>query len=289
MTIFFPSEPFKPRRPDPDFHSEAEAASAAGFDVCLYDHEALMAGAGPLATGVEPGGDTRSLLRGWMMPGETYGLLHAAISGRGAVPVTSPEAYEEAHYLPLAYPHLEGLTARSVWMEGDDPVRAWELHGALGGGDALLKDWVKSAKHKWREACFLPAGVGRERFEEIFACFRRERGALFNRGVVIREFLPFASRGTDLRGMPETEETRLFFWRGRALVAPENVVEACGDLARWEAVASRFASPFISIDVAPVASGEWRIVEVGDGGVSGLPAGLSAEAFYGALAERSRQ
>jgi hypothetical protein len=48
-------------------------------------------------------------------------------------------------------------------------------------------------------------------------------------------------------------------------------------------VAKRFSSPFITVDVAHLIDGTWSIVEVGDGGVSGLPIGLEPERFYGAL------
>lgn len=48
-------------------------------------------------------------------------------------------------------------------------------------------------------------------------------------------------------------------------------------------ISSRFSSPFITIDEAYLTDGTWKIVEVGDGGVSGLPMGLDPERFYGSL------
>ena len=55
------------------------------------------------------------------------------------------------------------------------------------------------------------------------------------------------------------------------------------DAARWKRIANRFKSPFITIDVAFLTDGSWKIVEVGDGGVSGLPTGLDPERFYVSL------
>ena len=65
---------------------------------------------------------------------------------RGYTLLPSPAAYEEAHYLPLAYPHIEGFTARSEWILGDDEEEAWALyHGSFRGKDALIKLLMRSA------------------------------------------------------------------------------------------------------------------------------------------------
>jgi len=43
------------------------------------------------------------------------------------------------------------------------------------------------------------------------------------------------------------------------------------------------SSHFFSMDVAQTASGEWIVIELGDGQVSGLPPQMDAKAFYHAL------
>lgn len=195
-----------------------------------------------------------------------------------------PQAYEEAHYLPYAYSHLEGYTARSAWIEGDNPDLAWELYQDFRESDAIIKDWVKSAKSRWKEGCFIPAQTTESGFREIYRVFRSSRGSLFNRRVVLKEFMPIVERGSDIRGMPIAEETRLFFWKGEALVLPESQSpSALDEWNTWAKVAKRFLSPFITIDVAYLTDGTWKIVEVGDGGVSGLPMGLDPKRFYASL------
>lgn len=288
MTILFPSQPFSPSKVEPDFAEEFDAARTVGFQTAFYDHDLIEAGEITAATKSIPlsGGEkSDTLLRGWMLTGENYGRLHEAICQKGHRPLVSPEAYEEAHYLPLAYQHIAGECARAGWIEGDDIDRAWELYSReFAGGDCVIKDWVKSAKAKWKEGCFIPQSTSKERFAEIYKVFRTERGKLFNRGVVLREFLPIVERGSDIRGLPLVEEVRLFFWRGSILVppigrSPSPIVHR----DRWETIASRFRSPFITIDVAYLADGSWAVVEVGDGGVSGLPLGLDAMRFYSSL------
>jgi hypothetical protein len=284
--ILFPHEPFSPRKVDSEFAGEFEAARAIGFSTGFYDHEAIALGHAEAALKVlDDAGDSRRLiLRGWMMPGERYAALHRALVAKGYDPQTSPEAYSEAHYIPHAYRWTEGDSPRTRWIEGDDADKAWLLYQEFCAKDAIIKDWVKSAKSRWKEGCFIPAGSTEQRFREIYRVFRDERGKLFNRGIVLREFMPVVERGCDIRGLPLIEETRLFFWNGKLVVPPSATAPSpLDELPRWEMIARRFSSPFLTIDVALLIDDTWRIVEVGDGGVSGLPMGLDPERFFGAL------
>jgi len=219
MHILFPCDPMRKNRCDPDFCRELEHAELAGFSTSLYSHEALTEGdiAGSL-DGIrytDSGSPRFVLLRGWMIPGEIYAQLYEALLTRSYCFFVNPRAYEEAHYLPFAIRHLEEHTARSAWMTGDDPEAASAMYQPFAKEEAIIKDWVKSAKHRWKEACYIPTETGRDRFMEIFSAFRSARGGQFNRGVVIRRFHQIVKRGSDIRGFPVSEEYRLFFWRGQ--------------------------------------------------------------------------
>ncbi len=283
--ILFPHEPFSPRNVDSEFVGEYEAARIIGFPTRFYDHELIEQGEAEAAVKLLAAGDaSRLILRGWMIPGERYAALYGALISKGYDPQTSPDAYSEAHYIPSSYKWTEGHSPRTGWIEGDDSDRAWILYQDFKAKDAIIKDWVKSAKSRWKDGCFIPAGTTEQRFRDIYRVFREERGKLFNRGIVLREFIPIVERGSDIRGLPIIEETRLFFWAGKLLVPPPAAKPSSLDeLPRWEMIAKRFSSPFITIDVALLINGTWRIVEVGDGGVSGLPMGLDPQRFFGAL------
>lgn len=291
MKILFPNHPLKARLPDPDYEAEFNAARKAGFECELYSLEDLRAGDATLATRLCPSASAAEeaiLHRGWMMSDLLYCALYDALVEKGYRPVVSPRQYAQAHYLPNAYALIQGQTPESVWVEGKDVAGAWDKYKQLGQPAVIVKDFVKSAKHRWNEACFIPAGTGQQRFEEILAAFLAARGKLFEKGIVLRRYHQFVKLADDIRGQPVHEEYRLFMWQG-SLLAATPAIRGNGPfdrLADWESIARKFENPFISMDIVRQEDGSWLIVEVGDGGVSGLPSSIETGLFYKALRER---
>ena len=121
--ILFAEESFGVGKIDSEFAYEEEAARSIGFPTAMYDHEAAQSGdaIGALIRLPHFGEGQWVILRGWMVPGEAYADLHSALTAQGYVLVTSPADYEQAHYIPMAYPQTEGHTPKTAWIEGDDP------------------------------------------------------------------------------------------------------------------------------------------------------------------------
>jgi hypothetical protein len=115
------------------------------------------------------------------------------------------------------------------------------------------------------------------------------RGDRFERGLVFRAVLPLRCLGESDYGYPIHDEYRLFFWQGRLLLG-EAYHERGGeqtDFTRFELLGRKFGSPFFTADVAVLESGDWVIIEMGDGGgVSALPPLVDPFAFYETLLER---
>ncbi|CAM4519754.1 ATP-grasp domain-containing protein [Corallococcus exiguus] len=273
-----------PHQPDP-FDVEADAAEALGVDTYQADLSALLSGdAARALTGVPERGHLRLLYRGWMLTEEEYTELDEAVRALGHRLVTTPAQYAAAHYLPHWYPRLAGYTARSVWTEEPDTAEAWRLARKLGPPPYILKDHVKSAKERWAEACFVPADTTREDFERICQNLLDERGDRFERGFVVRRYLPLKVYGRTPAG-PAHLEFRLFFGGGRLIAAEpyhEFDVEV-PDFTAFESLGRRIPSPFFTLDVAMLEDGGWAVVEVNDGGVSGLPPGLDPRDLFAAL------
>lgn len=285
MKILFPNHPLKVRQPDPDYQVEFDAAGEAGFEREVYSLEDLRAGDAALALKCcrDASAHREAILhRGWMMSDVLYKLLFESLVAKGYQPVVTPEQYAQAHYLPNAYPLLRGLTPESVWGEGKNMDDAWTKYVELGRPAAIVKDYVKSAKHRWNEACFIPAGTGQAQFNEILAAFLEARGKLFEKGIVLRRYHEFVKLADDIRGQPVHEEYRLFMWDGRLLAATPALwgKGPFEKLKEWELIAAKFSSRFISMDIARRQDGNWMIMEVGDGGVSGLPGSIEPIEYY---------
>ncbi|MFE4977760.1 ATP-grasp domain-containing protein, partial [Kitasatospora sp. NPDC056651] len=203
--IIFPADPLNPRRPDPHFAWEARMLRELGGGHHLVDHDALLAGRAEEAVRRVPQDSGPLWYRGWMLPSARYADFAAALTARGGNLLTSAPGYAAAHELPGWYDVFEGSTPASAWIPSDGPVvpgpqELAEAAARLGGrGPAIVKDYVKSRKHEWHEACYVPeladlAAVGRvvERFVEL-------QGEFLAGGVVLRRYEEFegAPTGTD--------------------------------------------------------------------------------------------
>lgn len=298
MLFLFCSDPQELRHPDPAFAAEAEAAAqASGAPLGLIDFEALTAGEDAAAVRRVPQReDEVGVYRGWMLKPEAYRRLHAALLTRGVRLVNDPEAYVHAHHLPASYGVLGNDTPRSVWMPVDGPVdfnAVMELLRTFGDAPVVLKDFVKSQKHAWKEACFIPRASDRDAAERVVRRFLALQDDDLNEGLVFRAYADLAPAGVHPKsGMPLAREHRLFFLDGAAIAVfrtwDEVEYPAAADLpiARLTKIAGRVKSRFFTMDVAELRDGGFTVIELGDGQVSGLPEEADRAAFYGELARR---
>lgn len=271
MNILLPCNPLEPREVDPDFADQLAAAEAAGFTTWLLSFESLVHDRAPnRAARRIPDETGPCLYRGWMLKPAAYADLAGALEERRAPLVVSPAAYAYAHQLPGWYRDFQDVTATTAWTSSGDMDEARAALSRLPPGPAIVKDYVKSAKHRWREACFIPDTRDDARALAVIRAFLDEQGGDLNGGLVLRAFRPYPPLGTDeSTGMPTIEERRLFAWKGRPLVVRGDEGSLLGDPPIATALA-RVRSPFVSIDLARLDDGSWEVVEIGDGQVSGL-------------------
>ena len=222
MKLLFPQNPMMRKLPEPIFEHEFDAAQSLGFTCLLFAEEVLSHEGAERAMRQLPDGDGGPLLyRGWIWTEEVYREFYQALLARDYRLVSTPEQYAEVTYFPNYYPKVREVSPEAVWTETADPYLAWCESRKLGDGPFVLKDHIKSAKHIWHDACFVPKGAGREHFESIAEALRNEQGKSFNRGFVVKRYVPLRSRGSSPREYPMCEEYRLYFWQGKLLVASQ--------------------------------------------------------------------
>jgi hypothetical protein len=295
MNIVFCAEPFTPGVPDSAYADEVAAAQEFGFTTGLIDFEALVHERNVAAAvrRIPPAADpTDALYRGWMLRPALYAELYAALRERGWVLINDPSAYTHCHYFPESYPIIAPYTPFSVAIEvraGFDIASIVPLLAPFGDRPVIIKDYVKSRKHEWYEACFIPNASDDAAVRRVVERFLELQGADLNAGLVLREFVdlqPLAEHSKS--GMPLTQEFRLWFVDGRRIYSSQyweegNYTSATPPDDLFADVAQQVRSCFFTMDVAQKRDGTWIIIELGDGQVAGLPATANAAQFFQAL------
>lgn len=300
--LLFPAQPFAGRVPDDTYADEFREAQRQDLNVALLDFEALESGDVKQAlrwvpAAAEPG---VAVFRGWMMRPDTYATLYDALKARGWSLVNTPEQYVYTHHLPESIGALRNVTPATEWVAAATPaeVDREEVKAILesfGPQPLIVKDYVKSRKHEWDEACFIPDATDVERAMQVIETFLSRQGEQFQGGLVLRVFEPFRALGRHSRsGMPLTQEYRLFILDGEIVMSDVyweegNYPEEALPLDHFVEVARRVNSRLFTMDIARREDGEWRVVELGDGQVAGLPERADRAKLYGALAHLMRE
>ncbi len=298
MHILFCADYWNSHAPDSAYEAEANAVEKLHLNSSLINFEALVEQQNPLRAvrKVEPAStEEMAIYRGWMLKPHTYARLATALAEKGLLLINTPAAYIHCHHLPESYHLIEGLTPRSTWIKTGLDVSIDQVMTALqpfGDKPVILKDFVKSRKHEWNEACYISSASDKQAVEQVITRFLHLQGEDLNEGLVFREFIEFEPLALHSKsGMPLIKEFRLFVLDGQIIFSTPYWEE--GDYGNdqhtfppidfFRSVAQKIQSRFFTMDVARKRDGTWNIVELGDGQVAGLPARADMEMFYQAL------
>lgn len=291
MIVIFCADPLDTNQVDSMYQTEADGVRALGFDYALINFEALVVGSSQQAVRRidSPDSETTAIYRGWMLKPAHYQLLYDALLERNIRLINSPAMYRHCHYLPESYDLIADHTPRSVWLPYDDNFTMDAVHAALtvfGDKPIIVKDYVKSQKHYWHEACYIPNAADRQAVEQIVSRFLELQDTDLNEGLVFREFVEFQQLTQHSRsGMPLTQEYRLFVRDGQPVYSTKYWSEGdyptmTPETTQFATIMGRVNSRFYTMDIARRADGDWMIVELGDGQVAGLPDHADVEQFY---------
>ena len=296
MRLLYPCDPFDQRKPDPAYDPEVEVAEKLGLAYSVVNYEALVSSNNPLKAvqRVEQARKVATgIYRGWMLRPERYRELYEALETRGIRLINDPDAYVHTHHLPESYPLIEEYTPRTVWIKSGPFVRIDEVMALLRPFDSrpiVVKDYVKSRKHEWDEAFYIPSASDREAVERVVWRLVELQDEDLNEGLVFREFIEFEPLGKHPKsGIPLTREYRIFwldgepiywtrYWEGADYGGQRPPIE------QFREVAKTIKSRFFTMDIAKRLDGDWMIIELGDGQVAGLPDHADIREFYIRLA-----
>jgi hypothetical protein len=254
MLFLFPSDYFNFKLVDEMYRSELQSLQQAGFATATISIESLNTPAPKIHPAISSSIDV--IYRGWMLNPSDYRSFVNAIEQTGAKFYTPIDTYLATHYLPNWYHLLAEFTPETKFYTLDDDLEA-ELN-SLGWGKFFIKDYVKSLKTSVGAIVSDPAEIG-----TVIAEMQKFRGSIEG-GICVRRVEDFIA----------ATERRYFIINGKSFAAdraapiPPIVIEC----------ARRIASRFFSIDIIERRDGVLRVVEIGDGQVSGL-VGWTPERF----------
>jgi ATP-grasp domain, R2K clade family 3 len=294
MRVLFCDSGFSPKEVDYMYAEEFNAAKKALLSTSLISFEPLKRGDVEASISrvsacneIEIG-----IYRGWMLTPTIYKLLYDALLDKNIKLINNPAEYQFCHYLPSNYEAIKKYTPKTVFKKLDGEFSMSDFEGLLnhfGEGPIVLKDYVKSQKHYWNEACFIPNASDYNHANAVIKKFLELQDDDLNEGLVFREFIELEKLTTHSQsGMPLTKEFRVFV-KNRKIISifkywDEGDYEGVlPQIDKFTDVIHKIGSNFFTMDIAKKKAGDWIIVELGDGQVAGLPDNAEKEAFYVAL------
>lgn len=281
INFLFCNHPLYQKRVDEDYEAEFQAAGRK-HSCALFSFEDMEDGRLSLY------GDNISgltIYRGWMMKPEMYRLFYQKLEEKGIILINTPEEYDKYHLLPNWYDDFIEETPKTYWT----PIAESNVilqKAKKETGPFIVKDFVKSRKHEWYDACYIPELSDTENSKHIIDTFVSRQAEALVGGLVLRTFENLRQIGFhDQSGMPISEEYRVFVYAGRVFAIDNYWTNKCDiDLSTEEydwinSISAKVSSSFMTIDLARKADGRLIIMELGDGQVSGLQQ-INQGAFY---------
>lgn len=288
MHLLMCSSPLDKRKPDDSYQEEYDAAKHLTkvhlFDIFNVDSLKL------------PPAENQALIyHGWMMPPAYYKKFYNKCKEFGYNLINTPEQYKACHYFDGWYPALEGLTPQSTIVKISDlRTMAEEVSEFIRKNDCsvIIKDYVKSLKHNWHEACFIPKDASLVHLTKVISTFLSIKNELndLQGNLVVRKFLDIKTVGNHPKsGMPLSKEFRTFVLDGELLSTFNYWAE--GDYTGTRPTSSfivevarrvyeHTGSKLFTVDVAQLQDGSWTCIEVGDGQVSAIPDQENKKEFF---------
>lgn len=311
-TIILPGHPFQKNAPDPEFEKEYESAKKFGR-VFFFNLEEFLVYDKPILARLPEAESPKEdiFYHGWMMNAGQYRSFYLALQDKGYRLTNVPGHHTFCNYFDSWYPHLEGLTPKSIMVNDSN---LWKIVDAAldfreeTKSALIIKDAVKSLKHDWYKACFIPQHVNGLEMAKIIGTFLEAKTSHHDlkKPVVIRKFEDLVSVGKHAKsGMPLSHEYRTYIYKGEVLLQapywdvdyPEPTDLFKKTTATYKGIepdpkfiqmlikeiGSKCGSQLYTIDTALKTDGWWTVIEIGDGQVSMLPDRANKDEFFSKL------
>jgi len=288
MKIIFCDSVIDNKLVEPDYKTEFNSAKESGFETEIFSFEELQEGNINTALKYIKNchHEKLAIYRGWMMTPTTYKQFYDGLLKKNIRLINTPTEYKHCHYLPESYAKICEQTPKSNWTKNISEDAIIELSNEFRTQPIIVKDYVKSEKHHWNDACFIPNASDKINVLKIVHRFLELRGEYLNEGIVFRTFieLEFLTEHSKSK-MPLTKEFRIIFLNKKIVQIFKywdegNYDSEKPDIIFFQNIAAKIESIFFTMDVAKKKNGDWIIMELGDGQVAGLPDNANKTTYY---------
>jgi len=289
MTVLFPSSYLNKKLVDEDFQKEYEAALKEGFNIALFHQELwdkkreikifnLSKKEDPVFPFIDKDGLllNKTIYRGWMMKPDEYSSFYHSLCNNGLLLINSPDQYNHLHIFKNSYESVKEDAPKTVFFSSINEINLEELNKSFKR--FMIKDFVKSVKGTDFPPFF--EQPSKEEFDYWMEKFIIYRGSLFTGGIQIKEYL-------DLKmydNLPN--EYRVFYGGGNILsICANSNQPSFAKKINMDLVYKyrNLNSQFYTIDFIECKDGTFKVIETGDGGVSGLSYQQEESSFYRAI------
>ncbi len=275
--ILFPSSFFNINNVDEDLQQEYDAVSSTGlFEVTLFDYDKWFE-QGKLVVKSVPDQIRSAVYRGWMMKPEQYKNFYNLLLEKNIKLVTEPSSYEQMHIFPNVYDLLKEDTAKMEIYPLHNQINVEQLKKSFAR--FMVKDYVKSVKGTEFPQYF-DHNITQEEFDRWMEVFYKYRGDLLTGGICIKEFLDLKFYGS------KPNEYRVFYINHEPATISPNSGQPLHTPLPPQTLIEKYRnlnSIYYTIDFAELEDGTWRIIEAGDGSVSGLSENQDYNQYFRAL------
>lgn len=275
--ILFPSSFFSVKKVDEDLQIEYEAVKNTGlFDTILFGYDKWF-NEGNLVLSEIPEETRSAIMRGWMMKPDQYDRFYNALLEKNIKLVTTPEEYRLMHIFPNVYKTFEEDTAKMLIYPLHEQIDVSELKKSFKR--FMIKDYVKSVKGSDFPKYF-DESITQDKFDEWMEVFYKYRGSLLTGGICVKEFFDLKFYGE------RPNEYRVFYTNNEIATVVRNSGQANYTKEPPKELLEKYkglSSCYYTVDYVELENGEWKVVEAGDGSVSGLSENQDAESYYRTL------
>lgn len=275
--ILFPSSFYSLNKVDEDLQNEYNAVISSGLFGTVFFGYSQWFDDGKLVLSVRPTERRKAIMRGWMMKPCRYRAFYNALLEENIELITTPEEYEQMHIFPNIYKFFGKDTAFMRLYPLHEQIKISELKRHFMR--FMVKDYVKSVKGMDFPKYF-DISIPQEEFDKWMEVFYKYRGNLLTGGICVKEYLSLKIYGD------RTNEYRVFYANGKVVSVSRNSAQKNFTAEPPKELIEKYKnlpSKYYTVDFAELEDGTWKVIEAGDGSVSGLSEFQDAEQYFRSL------